>query len=75
MWADFLAPVCEEMERRNEQRTREILAQMLAEKEAATASSEKNEELLNKRQAAELLGIRPKTVDLWKGRGLLPHHR
>lgn len=73
--ADFLTPFFEEIDRRVDRRVVEAVERALAQKAAETAEQEKNEILLNDRQTADLLGVKPKTVHVWKQKGILPSHR
>jgi hypothetical protein len=74
-WASFLEPFIQEFERRQEQKARELFLRLLNEQAASSTKKEKDEELLNKPQTAALLNIRPKTVDAWKTKGILPSHK
>lgn len=78
-WADLFAPIFEEMAR-HQTRTADAAAEQavgraLARQANEAAEKQENEKLLNDRQAAELLGVKPKTVHAWKQKGLLPSHR
>lgn len=73
--ADFLTPLLEYFDRRVDQRVTEAVARALAQKDIEAAEQEKSEELLNDQQAAELLGVKRKTVHVWKQKGILPSHR
>jgi hypothetical protein len=73
--AEFLAPFFEEIDRRVDRRVAEMVAQALAQKAAETAEQEKNEQLLNDQQTAEILGVKRKTVHVWKQKHLLPYHQ
>lgn len=72
---EFLTPFFEEIDRRVDRRVVEAVDRALAQKAADTAEQVKNEELLNDLQAAELLGVKRKTVHSWKQKGILPSHR
>jgi excisionase family DNA binding protein len=73
--AEFLTPFFNEIVRRVDRRVDEAVARALAQKASEAAETEKNAELLNDRQAAELLGVKPKTVHSWKQKGILPSYR
>jgi excisionase family DNA binding protein len=74
-WAAILAPFFEEIHRQQTLVANEAVARALAQQVNEAAEKEKNEELLNDQQAAELLGVKRKTVFSWKQKGLLPSHR
>lgn len=73
--AEFLAPFFEEIYRRVDRRVVEAVERALAQKAAESAEQERNGKLLNDRQTADVLGVKPKTVHVWKQRGILPSHR
>jgi hypothetical protein len=73
--ADFLAPFFDEIARRVDRRVDEAVARALAQKASEAAEKEENEELLNDQQTAEILGVKRKTVHVWKQKRLLPYHQ
>ena len=74
-WAELFTTVFEELDRRWVQTAEQVFAKLTAQQAANGAARERAEELLNKPQAAALLGVRPKTVDAWKSKGTLPSYR
>lgn len=74
-WMELLAPVFAELERQSRRAAREEFARLQAEQVDASAEARRNEEPLNVKQAAALLGITPQTAWEWQKRGTLPSYR
>lgn len=74
-WVEILAPLFAEIDEHSRRAAREEFAKMQAEQHAATAEARRNEEPLNVKQAATLLGITAQTVWEWQKRGTLPSYR
>jgi excisionase family DNA binding protein len=74
-WAELLTPMFEALDRRWIQTAEQVFTKLTAKQAAESAARERADELLNKPQAAALLGVRPKTVDAWKSKGTLPSYK
>ena len=74
-WAEIFTPILAEFDQRSRQAAREEFAKMLSEQTMAAAEARCNEEPLNVKQAAALLGITPQTAWEWQKRNLLPSYR
>lgn len=72
---DPLAPFLAELDRRTRQIAREEHEKLLAEREAAAADAVQNETLLNVKQTADLLGVKPQTAWEWQKRGVLKSYK
>jgi excisionase family DNA binding protein len=74
-WMEMLAPLFAELEQQSRRAAREEFTRLQAEQVDASAEARRNEEPLNVKQAATLLGITPQTVWEWQKRGTLPSYR
>ncbi len=64
-WAEALAPLLEEIDKRSRQVAREEYELLLSEQAAAASEADKNELLYTVQEGAELLNVRPQTVYEW----------
>lgn len=74
-WVEILAPFFAEIYQHSRQAAREEFVKMQAEQTMAAAEARRNEEPLNVKQAAALLGITPQTAWEWQKRNMLPSYR
>lgn len=73
--AEALLPFLAEIDRMSRRAAREEYELLLAEKAAAAAEADRNDQVLTVSQAATLLGIRPQTVYEWITAGRLKSFR
>lgn len=74
-WAEILSPLLETLDQHSRRAAREEYIKLLAEQEESKAEARRNEELLNIKQAAELLGVTAQTAWEWQKRQLLVSYR
>ncbi len=65
MWPTLFTPLLEELDRYARRAAREEYELLLAEKAAAAAEADRNDQVLTVTEAAQLLGLRPQTVYEW----------
>jgi len=75
MWLPLLIPVFEELGRYAHRVFREENELLAAEKAAAVAEADQNDQVLSVKEAAKLLGLRPQTVYEWVKAEKLTHFK